>query len=141
MSTKTDALERIADALDGGGNFGQGTPSEVSYLNRIANALETMCGDSGDVSGSVVVTITDDAEAGTSTLNRSYAELVDAFIAGKHIVAIATNDSDEYVQYPVTSISDGTSAYTVTINEVTYTAESEDDYPVYTVEVDSDEET
>lgn len=141
MSTKTDALERIADALDGGGDFGQGTPSEIGYLSRIATSLENMGGDSGSVGGSVVVTITDDVDEGTSTLSLTYAQLLDAFTAGKHIVVIAKNESDEYVQYPVTSISDGTSAYTVTINEVTYTAESEDDYPVYTVEVDNDEET
>ena len=33
-------LEKIADAIDGGGEFGQNTPAEVGYLERIANYLE-----------------------------------------------------------------------------------------------------
>ena len=39
MATK-DNLERIANALDGGGDFNQGKPDEVGYLERIAIALE-----------------------------------------------------------------------------------------------------
>lgn len=39
MSTK-DQLERIADAIDGGGDYNQGKPDEVGYLTRIANKLE-----------------------------------------------------------------------------------------------------
>lgn len=45
--SKKDQLERIADAIDGGGDYHQGKPDEVGYLTRIANYLEDNPGGGG----------------------------------------------------------------------------------------------
>lgn len=53
---KKDYLERIADALDGGGDFNQNTPAEIGHLARIANFFEQNNGASNITNGATAVT-------------------------------------------------------------------------------------
>lgn len=88
MSTKKDQLERIADALDGGGDYGQGTPSEVGYLHRIADYLEDNPGGGGGggaESDILVVKVSYDSTT-PSNPSHTYAEMLEAYNNGKFIV-------------------------------------------------------
>ena len=95
MSTK-DNLERIANALDGGGDFGQGTVNEVGYLERIARYIEengTGGGGSGSSDIFVVKVLTGNPPSQPSA---TFAEMKEALDAGKILVLKYLNLPEEY---------------------------------------------
>ena len=81
MATTKDQLERIANALDGGGNFGQGTVNEVGYLERIAKYIEENGTGGGGGGGGSSVYLIPSADSGI-TLDKTWKEIYDALQAG-----------------------------------------------------------
>lgn len=96
MAKKTDALERIADALDGGGDYHQGKPDEVGYLNRIANALEAGSGggSGANANSNTIYVVPGDYANEDELSEEDYSRLVETIYDNGGIAVIsATGDT------------------------------------------------
>lgn len=104
---KTDNLERIADALDGGGDHGQGTANEVGYLDRIATALEEGGGGGSDESDILIVALSYnfDTDPWTIEMDKTPEEVFAALKDGKRIFF---SDIRSNVGMPLTAYVDDT---------------------------------
>lgn len=136
FSLSKDPLERIADALDGGGDYNQGKPDEVGYLTRIANYLEENPGGGGSEPSESNVFISRvyyDNDKGLMCWGNTWKELADTMEAGKFIVGLEITEYTRYTYYVLTvSNSVGGSPYISFFKgagQQTATAQTEDDYP------------
>lgn len=122
--TNVEALKNMYLVLGGSAEDLKGIDSNAAVINLLTAALGGSIG---------VLIVNGTLNEGAVTLDKTFAQINDAFGAGKNVIIKFTVDADGTVsyQYGVTAVIEEESAFKIKVSDaLTFTAQSRDGYPV-----------
>ena len=97
------------------------------WYKEIVDAIGS--GGGGGVGGVLIVNAALDIGTLTATLNKTWKEINDAFVAGTNVI-ITMTDGANFYKYMLEVVINGSGSYSIQAADVTYSTDNENGYPV-----------